>query len=948
MAQTLSTYLVQEGIVPVNTVEEAIARQVLYGGSLGTNLLEMGAITEQQLLTALSRVTGLPPADYAWIDRPNHEAQKILGKKMAERYRMIPVEITDTYLACLMEKALDPTTYEELAFLIGREIRGWVLPELRFAQALERHLAVPMRPRFRNLLEKLDEGLSIQDKLVRTLSEERRLEELEKAWGPKLERQRAITPPPTRPSGGSLTLELLDTVPQSPGPREEALAAGVEDPAALLSDPQLPVVSVAEPEATGRESEAMELPSAPGPEPPEEFPPEESLPPVEAPSSESLGDYDLPAARPPSAETRIAGEEDLDLLIPIEAPAEPIPSPEPSPREAPFRTEAVSEASEQQEAVPDPTPETKPGPAEEAPPDPTDEAVESRPTPSHLAAAAPGREVTVAAPAPQGGAEGPRVELQVEALERASEVIATASDRDTMIRAALDYLLLFADHAYSLVVRKQEVVGHLEAAPGGVERLDGVSVALPAMSSWVELLAGMDYRHGRFDEDQQTVLLYSQLGRNAPADVLHLPVKLGSRPVLLFVLDREHGRLDPAVIPTLLVLAQRLARGMERLIMARRRSAPREAQRPEERHAAVPKESITERMDYGGPGGEAGQTEHQDDGWDIVVTQVREPHRSSAQLGAVERVAADAIDVRIRRDGQDAGSEPVPPETTRIVDRSPAELVRLLDDEVLGPDARQEILARGPVKDLMDEFPGPITKDRDTLVPEAYPPIEKHGPLLSILVEFGESVLPWVLEELDSSIISRRFYAALLAARIGGPEVAPRLGVLLFDPVAMVREAAREALAPFAGHEACESVAARIVTDLEDPDHHCEHLRQCARAAARFRLVDAIEPLIRLLDHRDPKVTEEAYRALRVITRQDRSRSPRSWRRWYRKASGKDRIEWLIDALVQDNPGLRQEAAKELHRLTGQRIPVDVHGPIKEWKRAQAKWRTWWNQQRLG
>ncbi len=75
MVPKLSSLLVQEGVVSVRRVEEALQRQVIYGGSLGTNLLEMNAISEGEVLRSLSGVSGLEPADGRWLEEGSEDAQ---------------------------------------------------------------------------------------------------------------------------------------------------------------------------------------------------------------------------------------------------------------------------------------------------------------------------------------------------------------------------------------------------------------------------------------------------------------------------------------------------------------------------------------------------------------------------------------------------------------------------------------------------------------------------------------------------------------------------------------------------------------------------------------------------------------------------------------------------------------------------------------------------------
>ena len=62
MASRLSSLLVRDGLVGVKRMEKAFQRQVIYGGSLDTTLLEMGLVSEDRLGQYLALASGLPPA----------------------------------------------------------------------------------------------------------------------------------------------------------------------------------------------------------------------------------------------------------------------------------------------------------------------------------------------------------------------------------------------------------------------------------------------------------------------------------------------------------------------------------------------------------------------------------------------------------------------------------------------------------------------------------------------------------------------------------------------------------------------------------------------------------------------------------------------------------------------------------------------------------------------
>ena len=69
--------LVRDGLVGVKRMEKAFQRQVIYGGSLDTILLEMNLVPEERLTQYLALASGLPPASR---DRPREDVGAAAGR----------------------------------------------------------------------------------------------------------------------------------------------------------------------------------------------------------------------------------------------------------------------------------------------------------------------------------------------------------------------------------------------------------------------------------------------------------------------------------------------------------------------------------------------------------------------------------------------------------------------------------------------------------------------------------------------------------------------------------------------------------------------------------------------------------------------------------------------------------------------------------------------------
>jgi hypothetical protein len=147
----LGTLLLRNAAIGLSQLEAALRNQVLYGGRLGTNLVELGFIDLELLSAYLSDLTGFPIATPTLLDDVDTRLLDKLGSDEAHRLRAVPLgylgEGTDTIAVAMV----DPTDVEAIDALgkhFKAKITPYVVPELRALYYLERHFGLPRRARF--------------------------------------------------------------------------------------------------------------------------------------------------------------------------------------------------------------------------------------------------------------------------------------------------------------------------------------------------------------------------------------------------------------------------------------------------------------------------------------------------------------------------------------------------------------------------------------------------------------------------------------------------------------------------------------------------------------------------------------------------------------------------------------------------------------------------------
>ena len=85
----LARILRDRGVVTERQLQEAIQHQVLYGGRIGTNLYELGFITEERLQEGLAKAHGVPTVSVDLRDI-SPEAVSVVPKALVARHKVFP------------------------------------------------------------------------------------------------------------------------------------------------------------------------------------------------------------------------------------------------------------------------------------------------------------------------------------------------------------------------------------------------------------------------------------------------------------------------------------------------------------------------------------------------------------------------------------------------------------------------------------------------------------------------------------------------------------------------------------------------------------------------------------------------------------------------------------------------------------------------------------------
>ncbi|RMH44266.1 MAG: hypothetical protein D6689_02850 [Deltaproteobacteria bacterium] len=145
----LGELLIAERVVTAEQVDEALRAQVLYGGRIGTNLIELGHAAIDAIADALGRQHALAAAYSHHFESADRKLQRRIAPAAAAEHAAIPLreEVPGVVAVAFLDPP-PPESLRALSSALGAEIVPVIAPELRLRYQLELVYGIPRPTRF--------------------------------------------------------------------------------------------------------------------------------------------------------------------------------------------------------------------------------------------------------------------------------------------------------------------------------------------------------------------------------------------------------------------------------------------------------------------------------------------------------------------------------------------------------------------------------------------------------------------------------------------------------------------------------------------------------------------------------------------------------------------------------------------------------------------------------
>jgi hypothetical protein len=158
----LGEALVKAGLISQDQLKTALERQVVCGGRIDTNIVELRFLDDDRLTKFLGQFLKLPVITPESIDSIPHEIISTVKKEIAEEYGLLPFKKEGVRLHVAMLNPKNLRSIEDLRFVTGFDIIPYVITELRLLNALDKYYGIKKELRYISVVDRFNPDSDIE------------------------------------------------------------------------------------------------------------------------------------------------------------------------------------------------------------------------------------------------------------------------------------------------------------------------------------------------------------------------------------------------------------------------------------------------------------------------------------------------------------------------------------------------------------------------------------------------------------------------------------------------------------------------------------------------------------------------------------------------------------------------------------------------------------------
>ncbi len=137
MSARLGEILIKESLITSEQLNQALEYQKQHGGRLGSCLMKMGFVTDDEITAVLSRQYGVPSINLKYYE-VEAAVIKLIPQDTAVRYQVVPLSRVGSTLTIAMTDPTNVFAMDDIKFMTGFNVEPVVASETAIAEAIQK------------------------------------------------------------------------------------------------------------------------------------------------------------------------------------------------------------------------------------------------------------------------------------------------------------------------------------------------------------------------------------------------------------------------------------------------------------------------------------------------------------------------------------------------------------------------------------------------------------------------------------------------------------------------------------------------------------------------------------------------------------------------------------------------------------------------------------------
>ena len=162
MALKLGEILIKHSLITREHLDKALEHQKVHGGKLGTNLVSLGFVTEEDITRCLSKQFGVPSVNLSFFEIDG-SVLELVPSEVCRKYDLIPVNKAGATLTVAMSDPTNIHAINDINFITGYSVEPVVAAESSIKEAIDKYYGSAHTVELQKTLEKVQEQMAVDE-----------------------------------------------------------------------------------------------------------------------------------------------------------------------------------------------------------------------------------------------------------------------------------------------------------------------------------------------------------------------------------------------------------------------------------------------------------------------------------------------------------------------------------------------------------------------------------------------------------------------------------------------------------------------------------------------------------------------------------------------------------------------------------------------------------------